>query len=98
MKEFWRLKPQDLPSNVGHGLSIGSRAHPCEQATRLKVRFKLSAREDNAVRLPRHKPNKAIVPAVLPDCSYNLSLSGMWIVSEYPGDVSELRNENAAKS
>jgi len=44
------------------------------------------------------KPNKAIVPAVLPDCSYNLSLSGMWIVSEYPGDVSELRNENAAKS
>src|SRR5437762_10194896 len=55
LKDFWRLKPQDLPSDVGHGLAIGSCAYPCEQATRLKVRLKLSAREDDAVRLPRHK-------------------------------------------
>src|SRR6266852_5279643 len=55
LQDFWRLKPQDLPLDVGHGLAIGSRAHPCEQATRLKVRLKLSAREDDAVRLPRHK-------------------------------------------
>src|SRR6266699_3245811 len=48
-------KPQDLPSHVGHGLAIGSLAHPGEQATRLKVRLKLSAREDHAVRLPRRK-------------------------------------------
>src|SRR5713226_6076689 len=55
LKDFWRLKPQDLPSDVGHGLAIGSRAHPCEQATRLKVCLKLSAREDDAVRLLRHE-------------------------------------------
>src|SRR5882762_8716049 len=55
LKNFWRLKPQDLPSDIGHGLAIGSRAHPCEQATRLKVRLKLSAREDDAVRLSRHE-------------------------------------------
>src|SRR5882757_3346018 len=55
LKNFWRLKPQDLPSDIGHGLAIGSRAHPCERATRLKVRLKLSAREDDAVRLPRYK-------------------------------------------
>src|SRR6267142_5752520 len=55
LKDFWRLKPQDLPSDVGRGFAIGSRAHPCEQATRLKVRLKLSAREEDAVRLPRHK-------------------------------------------
>src|SRR5258708_29585117 len=53
LKNFWRLKPQDLPSDVGHGLTVGSRAHPCEQATRLKVRLNLSAPEDDPVRLPR---------------------------------------------
>jgi len=37
------------------GLAIESRAHRCDQATKLKVRVKLSAREDDAVRLPRHK-------------------------------------------
>src|SRR5712664_589274 len=55
LKDFWRLKPQDLPSDVGHGLAIGSRAHPGEQATRLEVRLKRSAGEEDAVRLPRHK-------------------------------------------
>src|SRR5947207_12643920 len=36
-------------------ISIESRAHRCDQATKLKVRVKLSAREADAVRLPRHK-------------------------------------------
>src|SRR6266576_4600010 len=49
LKDFWLLKPQYLPSNVGHGLAIGSRAHPRELATGLKVRLNLSAREDDAV-------------------------------------------------
>src|SRR5712664_4790662 len=54
-ERFWRLKPKDFPSDVGHGLAIGSRAHPCEQATRLEVRLKLSAGEEDAVRLLLHK-------------------------------------------
>src|SRR5258707_2644949 len=55
LKGFRRLKPQVRPSDAGYGLAVGSRAHPCEQAERLKVRLKLGAREDDAVRLPRHK-------------------------------------------
>src|SRR5215471_6945355 len=55
LKDTWWLKPQDLPANVGYGLAIGPRAHPCERAARFKVRLKLSAREDDAVRLPRQE-------------------------------------------
>src|SRR5262249_34850203 len=53
LKDSWRLKPQDLPANVGYGFTIGPRAHPCEHAARFEVRPKISAREDDAVRLPR---------------------------------------------
>ena len=54
LKDSWRLKPQDPPAEV-HGLAIGPRAHSCEHAAQFKVRLKLSAREVNPVRLPRHQ-------------------------------------------
>src|ERR1700722_13410314 len=49
LKKLWWVKPQNLSSNISHGFPVGSRAHPCERAARLKVRLKLSAREDDPV-------------------------------------------------
>src|SRR5215469_3483888 len=55
LKDFRRLKPQDLPSNKRHALAIGPGTHPCERATWLEVRLKLSACEDDVVRFLRNK-------------------------------------------
>src|ERR1700690_3540115 len=49
LKDLWRLRPQHLSSHVVYGFAIRSRARPCEQTTRLEVRLKLRAREDDAV-------------------------------------------------